>query len=65
MPAWMGLLLKKRQAVYEAARARHPQRWRGAIRNWQRIQVVHLNPDQADAKVNDPKKQKTGIEKAA
>lgn len=60
-----GVLPKKRQAVYEAARARHPQRWWGALRNWQRIQVVHLNPDQGDAKVNDPKKQKTGIEKAA
>ncbi|MFZ0258075.1 MAG: hypothetical protein WAN46_21110 [Gammaproteobacteria bacterium] len=60
-----GVLLNQRQAVYAAARARHPQRWRRATRNWEPIQVVHLNPDQADAKVNDPKKQKTDIKKAA
>ena len=42
-------LLDQRKAVYETARARNPQRWSGTTRNWQRIQVVHLNPDQADA----------------
>jgi len=41
-------LLEHRQAVYEAAQARNPQRWSGSSRNWQRIQAVHLNPDQAD-----------------
>jgi putative transposase len=41
-----GPLLAHRKTVYEAARRRHPQRWRGPTRNWQRIQVVHLNPDQ-------------------
>jgi len=40
-------LLKQRQSVYEAAKARHPQRWTGRIRNWQPIQVVHLNPEQS------------------
>ena len=60
-----GVLLNQRQALYAAARARHPQRWRGATRNGERIQVVHLNPHQADTKVNDPKKQKTDIKKAA
>jgi putative transposase len=39
-------LLERRTAVYEAARAQHPQRWSGSIRNWQRIHSVHLNPDQ-------------------
>ena len=58
-------LLNKRQAVYAAARARHPQRWRGPIRNWQPIQVVHLNPDQADARENDQTKPKTNISEAA
>ena len=38
-------LLDNRKAVYEAARAKHPQRWRGSSRNWQKIQAVHLNPD--------------------
>jgi len=43
-------LLNKRKAVYETARARHPQRWSGTTRNWQRIQAVHLNPDKAEVK---------------
>lgn len=41
-------LLVKRKAVYETARARHPQRWSGTTRNWQRIQAVHLNPDKPE-----------------
>lgn len=43
-----GPLLAHRKTVYEAARRRHPQRWRGPTRNWQRVQVVHLNPEQPD-----------------
>jgi transposase InsO family protein len=38
-------LLIQRAAVYEAAKARHPHRWSGPIRNWQPVLVVHLNPD--------------------
>jgi putative transposase len=38
-------LLSKRAEVYEAAKARHPERWSGATRNWQPIRVVYLNPD--------------------
>jgi hypothetical protein len=34
--------------LYKAARERHPLRWKGATRNWQRIHVVHLNPDHAE-----------------
>lgn len=41
-------LLNNRKAVYETARTRNPQRWSGTTRNWQRIQAVHLNPDQTD-----------------
>jgi putative transposase len=37
-------LLRRREIVYEAAKARHPQRWSGPTRNWTPIQVVHLNP---------------------
>jgi transposase InsO family protein len=40
-----GNLLDNRKAVYEAARAKHPQRGSGCSRNWQKIQAVHLNPD--------------------
>ncbi len=41
-------LLTLRKALYEAARSRHPKRWSGSTRNWQIVQAVHLNPDQAD-----------------
>lgn len=39
-------LLARRKVVYEAAKAAHPDRWRGrATRNWQPIGSVWLNPD--------------------
>lgn len=37
-------LLRRREAVYEAAKARHPGRWSGETRNWEPVRVVHLNP---------------------
>ena len=51
--------LTMRVEVYEAAKARHPERWSGATRNWQPILVVHLNPEKHAAeavnqKENDP-----------
>lgn len=39
-------LLRKRVEVYETAKARHPERWSRTTRNWQPVQIVHLNPDQ-------------------
>ncbi len=39
-------LLSQRAAIYEAAKARHPERWSGATRNWKPVPIVHLNPDQ-------------------
>jgi len=39
-------LLRRRVGVYEAAKAKHPERWSGTTRNWQHVQIVHLNPDQ-------------------
>jgi len=38
-------LLRKRDDVYEAAKARHPERWSGAARNWQPVRIVHINPE--------------------
>jgi putative transposase len=38
-------ILAHRRAVYEAARAKHPERWTGNIRDWKRPNVVNLNPD--------------------
>lgn len=37
-------LLTQRQALYQQARQRHPERWSGAVRNWQPICEVWLNP---------------------
>ena len=45
------LILAQRQAVYEQARARHPERWSGPIRNWEPMTEVWLNPA---AEVIDP-----------
>ena len=37
-------LLRQRKAVYEAAKAAHPHRWAGPIRDWERTSEVWLNP---------------------
>jgi putative transposase len=60
-----GPLLDHRKAVYEAARLRLPQRWPGPTRNWQRIQSVHLNPDQTDPHKDAPKEAQIQTKKAA
>jgi putative transposase len=41
-------ILAHRQEVYEQARARHPKRWSGQTRNWQRKSEVHLNPHRVE-----------------
>ena len=38
-------ILRKRQAVYEAAKQRHPERWSRASRNWEPVSEVWLNPE--------------------
>ena len=39
-------ILNQRHAVYEAAKAAHPERWNGRkTRNWSNITEVYLNPD--------------------
>ena len=37
-------LLKQRDAVYEAAQQRNPERWSGNTRNWNPVTEVWLNP---------------------
>lgn len=37
-------LLAQRHALYQAARAQHPERWSGPTRNWQPVTTVLLNP---------------------
>ena len=38
-------VLARRQATYEQARQRHPERWSGAIRDWNPVGAVYLNPE--------------------
>lgn len=37
-------ILENRKAVYAAAKARHPERWSGQTRAWERCDEVRLNP---------------------
>ena len=39
-------ILTQRVELYTIARAKNPLRWKRATRNWQRVDIVHLNPDQ-------------------
>lgn len=57
-------LLAKREGIYEAAKKRHPERWSGATRNWQPIQVVLLNPDQQIVKKGEKENGKLAIKSA-
>jgi transposase InsO family protein len=38
-------ILARRNAVYERACRRHPERWSGATRNWNPVGLVVLNPE--------------------
>lgn len=42
-------ILARRKAVYAKARQRHPGRWSREVRNWDRVEVVRLNPADAAA----------------
>ena len=47
-------LLASRKCVYEAAKAEHPDRWRGrATRNWMPVGSVWLNPDHPSAPASE------------
>jgi putative transposase len=58
-------LLRKRVKVYEAAKARHPQRWSGATRNWEPITIVYLNPEKNTTDIANTKERKPELKKAA
>jgi putative transposase len=38
------VILEQRHALYEAAKAKHPERWSGPTRNWIPDKIVYLNP---------------------
>lgn len=60
-----GALLRQRSAVYEVAKARHPQRWSGTTRCWEPVTIVHLNPEKNITASVDGKGRKTASKKAA
>jgi len=60
-----GALLRNRIDVYEAAKAKHPERWSGATRNWQPVTIVHLNPEKTIKDVINKKEKKIKLKKAA
>jgi putative transposase len=60
-----GLLLSRRTAVYEAAKARNPERWSGATRNWEPVTVVHLNPAKNTSDSNHHEERNLKLKKAA
>jgi putative transposase len=41
-------ILAQRSALYATARAKNPRRWTRTTRNWRRIDIVYLNPDQIE-----------------
>ena len=45
-------ILARREQVYRDAKAQHPQRWSGNIRNWQPVGDVHLNPEKDRPEIN-------------
>ncbi len=49
-------IFDRRRKVYEAARRRHPERWSGSTRKWERVKEVRLNPE----KCNDVRSEKQG-----
>ena len=38
-------IMMQREAVYIAAKAKHPERWSGNTRNWELPDAVYLNPE--------------------
>lgn len=49
-------LLHSRDALYQAARERHPRRWSGTTRDWTPTDVVTLNPERSGNLALCPKK---------
>ena len=39
------MILERRNSIYQAAKAKHPERWSGETRNWNPVMEVALNPE--------------------
>lgn len=46
-------IFENRRKVYEKAKATHPGRWSGAIRNWHLDDEVWLNPERSNINIKD------------
>ncbi len=46
-------LLDHRDGVYAAAKARHPERWTGQTRRWDRHPTVRLNPSHSPSSIQE------------
>ena len=60
-----GALLRKRAEVYEAAKAKRPERWSGNTRNWEPVTTVHLNPEKSVTDAVNKMEKKTELKNAA
>lgn len=60
-----GELLRKRAAVYEAAKAKRPERWSGDTRSWEPVTTVHLNPEKSVTQAISKEEKKPELKKAA
>ena len=49
------VILEQRHALYQTAKARHPERWSGPSRNWEPETIVYLNPGKPMKKEGDLK----------
>ena len=58
-------ILERRSALYVNARAKNPLRWKRSTRNWQRIDIVYLNPDQVETKGESKDTAEITLKKAA
>lgn len=50
------LILKKRKELYEAAKAKSPERWAKQCRNWNPLTTVTLNPKKSSKNQREPEK---------
>ncbi|MDZ4813249.1 MAG: integrase core domain-containing protein [Pseudomonadota bacterium] len=51
--------LEKRKALYQQARKKHPGRWSGQTRKWNRKAQVHLNPCRSCTRFSGDHRQET------
>jgi putative transposase len=60
-----GALLLQRTEVYEAAKARRPERWSGDTRSWAPVTTVQLNPEKSVTEAATKKEKNPELKNAA